>query len=489
DAVSLFSGLQGTPQGGGAWTDLDGTGQLNNGVLDATGLAPGLYAFLYTVPGTVPCPADTATVFVTVTAELDAGEDADVTLCTSEFVSLLQFLDGTPQPGGTWTGLESQAGLIDGALYAGIAGVGVHHYRYVHAGSTNCAPDSALLTVTIQNGPRAGNGVPRTVCSDLASLDLFTQLSPPYDDNGTWHYPDGSAMASSDLDPGTDPPGTYTYVVPAIGNCPADTATVEVTIIPEVNAGTNGSLSFCSNGASALLSTGLGGTPDTTGSWTYNNVPHGPVYNPQTDVPGNYVYRVNGTSPCPHAVATVLVTEVLAPIAGADNSYTFCASDGSFNMFNHLAGNPQSGGTWMQDGTPPTSHGPSYVPTVDSSAVFLYILPGVAPCNSDTARLTMTEVPAPQAGSDALLAVCPTDTLVDLFAALGPTADSLGTWTDGNNMPVPGGLIDAILMTIGTHEYTYTVIGTPPCGDATATVTVDVGAGLNAGIGGNDTIC
>src|SRR5690606_19413562 len=107
DAVSLFSGLQGTPQGGGVWTDLDGTGQLNNGVLDATGLAPGLYAFLYTVPGTVPCPADTATVFVTVTAELDAGEDADVTLCTSEFVSLLQFLDGTPQPGGTLTGLES----------------------------------------------------------------------------------------------------------------------------------------------------------------------------------------------------------------------------------------------------------------------------------------------------------------------------------------------------------------------------------------------
>src|SRR5690606_28267582 len=80
-------------------------------------------------------------------------------------------------------------------------------------------------------------------------------------------------------------------------------------------------------------------------------------------------------------------------------------------------------------------------------------------------------------------------TMVCHFATLRQTTDSLGTRTDGNDMPVPGGLIDATLMTIGTHEYTYTVIGTPPCGDATATVTVDVGAGLNAGIGGNDTIC
>ncbi len=489
-SVALFNGLQGTPQAGGTWADINSSGQLSNGVFNACGVSPGVYRFRYTVAGVGPCANDTATVAVTVVPELDAGNDASVTLCTSDFVPLLQYLGGSPQPGGTWTGVESQAGLINGVLNAGLAGVGLHHYWYVLSGSSSCAPDTALLTVTIQNGPRAGNGVPRSLCSSETSFDLYTQLSPPYDLNGTWYFPaPGGAMSGSSMDPAVDPQGTYVYIVPAIGNCAADSAFVDITIRQAANAGTNGSLSFCSNGASAYLSTGLGGTPDTTGSWTYNNVAHGPVYNPLTDAPGNYVYTVTGMNPCANATATVLVTEVLEPYAGGDNSYTFCSSDGSFNMFDKLAGNPQSGGTWRRDGTPPTNHGAVYNPSVDVSGVFLYIRAGTAPCANDTARLTVTEVRAPQAGNNATLNICPTDTLVDLFAALGPNADSVGIWTDAANTQLPDSLFDATQVTIGTYVFTYTVTGTAPCVDAVATVTVNVGAGQDAGIGGNDTIC
>lgn len=491
-SVVLFNGLQGTPQGGGTWTDINSSGQLSNGVFNACGVSPGVYRFRYTVAGVGPCANDTATVAVTVVPELDAGNDASVTLCTSDFVPLLQYLGGSPQPGGTWTGVESQAGLINGALNAGLAGVGLHHYRYVLSGSSSCAPDTAILAVTIQNGPRAGNGVPHGLCSNATSFDLFSQLSPPYDLNGTWYYPgSGGAMPSSTLNAGVDPPGTYVYIVPAIGNCPADSAFVAITIDQAVSAGTNGTLSFCSNGASALLSTGLGGNPDPNGSWTFGSPPqgHGPSYNPITDTPGNYIYTVPGQGQCPSATATVLVSETLAPFAGGDNSYTFCSSDGSFNMFDKLSQNPQSGGTWRRDGTPPTSHGTIYDPAVDSSGVFLYIRAGTGPCANDTARLTVVEVRAPRAGTNATLNVCPTDTLVNLFAALGPDADSAGIWTDAGNTELPDSIFDATQVTIGTYVFTYTVTGTPPCVDATATVTVNVGAGLNAGIGGNDTIC
>lgn len=488
-AVVLLDGLQGTPQAGGTWTDINASGQLSNGIFNACAVAAGVYLFRYTVAGSGPCANDTATVAVTVTAALNAGNDASITLCSSDFVPLLQYLGGSPQPGGVWTGVESQAGLINGVLNAGAAGVGVHHYRYVLSGSLSCAPDTAILTVTVQNGPRAGNGVPQAICSDMTTFDLFSQLSPPYGINGTWYYPAGGALTGSILDPAVDPQGTYVYIVPAIGNCPADSAFVNITIKQAVNAGINGSLSFCSNGVAAYLSTGLGGTPDSIGSWTFSGVAHNGVFNPQTDTPGNYVYTVPGNGPCPSANATVLVSVVQQPFAGGDNSYTFCSSDGSFNMFTKLAGNPQSGGTWRRDGTPPTNHGATYNPAIDVSGVFLYIRTGTAPCASDTARLTVTEVRAPQAGANAVLNICPTDTAVNLFAALGPNADSVGTWTDSGNTQLPDSLFNATQVPIGTYLFTYTVTGAPPCGDATATVMINVGAGQNAGIGGNDTIC
>lgn len=494
DAVNLYLGLQGTWDAGGTWTDLDGTGHMVNGIFDATGVAPGTYRFRYAVAATGPCPGDTASVHVTVTPELNAGEDTEVTFCLNEVNFLTPYLNGDPQPGGTWTPINGAGGLVNGVLNCAVAGVGTHQYLYTVSSSANCAPDEAILTVTIMNGPRAGHGQPQAMCTSDIPMNLFDKLSPPYDLNGQWYAPDNTELTSTMINPASDPGGTYIYVVPAIGNCEADTAWVTITITQESNAGTDGALSFCSNGAPGLLGGGLGGTPDTNGSWTYHNppapqVPHSNVFNPQTDPAGIYVYTVPGIGPCPSVSAQVIVTKVPAPTAGEDNTYTFCSSDGPFNMFTKLAGNPQSGGAWRRDGNPPTVHGAIYNPAVDSSGVFLYIVGGTGPCANDTARLTVVEVRAPQAGTSAELDVCPTDTLVNLFEALGNNADSIGIWTDwlGNTMDTA--LFNPSANLSGTYVFTYTVPGQAPCDTATATVTVNVGAGLNAGVGGNDTIC
>lgn len=495
-AVNLFAGLNGSPQTGGSWTDVDATGQLSNGVFNAAGVAPGTYHFRYTKAGVGPCPNDTASVSVTVTPELNAGANTAATVCSSGNVFLTTLLNGDPQPGGTWAAQEAaaQAALLNGVLNAAQLGEGLFHFRYVLSGSANCAPDTALLTLTILNGPNAGTDGGITTCSSSSNIDL-SLLIGVHDAGGIWHYPgSGGVVSGSVIDPSAAPAGIYRYVVPSVGSCAADTALVNVAIVAAVNAGQNGVLAFCSNSPSQNLGAGLNGNPDPGGSWTYHPpvgspVSHSSIYNPVLDAPGSYVYTVLGMTPCPNATATVTVAETPAPFAGDDNTYTFCSSDGTFQMIVKLAGNPQNGGTWMRNGTPPTSHGPAYNPAVDSSGVFLYIRTGAGACANDTARLTVNEIRAPQAGVSAQLNVCPTDTAVNLFAALGPTADNTGTWTDSSNTVLPDSLFDATQVAVGSYAFTYTVAGSGPCDSAVATVTVIVGAGLNAGVGGNDTIC
>src|SRR5690606_5156784 len=88
--------------------------------------------------------------------------------------------------------------------------------------------------------------------------------------------------------------------------------------------------------------------------------------------------------------------------------------------------------------------------------------------------VTVTEQAQPNAGTNGTLTVCqgttPTD--AELFAELGGTPDTGGTWSNV-------GLV-----------YTYTVNATSPCTTpATATVTVTEQAQPNAGTNGTLTVC
>jgi gliding motility-associated-like protein len=490
-AVPLFPILNGTPQAGGTWSAINSFGHLTNGVFNPSGLIPGNYGFLYTLAGSAACGPDTASVWITVVAALNAGTDASTTLCAGQVVFLTPLLGGNPQPGGSWTAVGSSAGLVNGVLNAAAAGVGVHNYRYILTGSGTCDPDTAILTVTIVNGPRAGADGSTSVCSNTSNINLFSLLGGTYDMNGTWYLPTpGGPLGGSSVDPASGVSGLYAYIVPSNGTCPADTAHVTVTIQSAVHAGMDATLTICSNGDPMDLGTILGGTPDAGGFWTVGSSGplHGPLYDPLVDVPGNYVYTVLGQSPCSNASASVFVTEQAPPMAGEDNSYSFCSSEGPFTMVQKLNGTPQTTGIWKRLGPPNSVHGPVYDPSVDSSGVFLYVVVGAGPCANDSALLSVTEVQAPDAGSDFTLQACPSDSAVDLFAALGATADSTGIWTDANGLP-SSPVFNATVTPVGTYAFTYTVAGSGPCQADEATVTVEVEAALNPGIGGADTIC
>ncbi|HRD54058.1 MAG TPA: gliding motility-associated C-terminal domain-containing protein, partial [Flavobacteriales bacterium] len=72
-ALGLFEALQGSPQPGGTWQDVNGTGGLSGGSLNTTAISPGVYGYRYTVsvPG---CASASSEVSVTVVGGVAVGD-------------------------------------------------------------------------------------------------------------------------------------------------------------------------------------------------------------------------------------------------------------------------------------------------------------------------------------------------------------------------------------------------------------------------------
>jgi hypothetical protein len=129
--LTLSGLLAGNPQAGGTWTGPDGTAVPD--LIDPASAVAG--AYLYVMPGPADCPADSATVQISIAAPAQAGSDATLDLCSSDAAaSLFNALGGLPDAGGTWNGPSAvdPTGSLDPAL----AGSGL--YTYIVAASAPC---------------------------------------------------------------------------------------------------------------------------------------------------------------------------------------------------------------------------------------------------------------------------------------------------------------------------------------------------------------
>lgn len=471
---SLFAELGGTPDAGGAWTGPGGS-PVPATYTPGTSV-PGVYT--YTVLGVPPCATDNATVTVTQITAPDAGIDNTITVCSDDGTfALISQLNGTPDPGGTWTGPGGPQGPNFNPA-VGVSG----NYIYTVAGTPPCANATATVNITVRQAPDAGTNGTVTVCSTDGSFALFTRLGGTPDVGGTWTAPGGGAHSGTFV-PGTSTAGVYTYTVTGQSPCSPDVATVTVTVNTAPNAGTGGSVVRCSNDPSFSLFSQLGGTPNGGGTWTGPGGPHGATFNPATDTPGAYTYTVPGLAPCANATAVLNVSVVTAPDAGGNGSTTVCSNGSSFALINFLAGTPDGNGTWTGPGG--ASNG-TFVPGVSAPGTYTYTVPGQSPCANDQATVQVGVVQAPNAGTNGSVTVCSDDGPVNLFALLGGSPSPGGTWTRPNGTAhngtyQPGSEVG------GT--YTYTVAGTPPCANATASVLVDRVIAPNAGTNGNITVC
>jgi gliding motility-associated-like protein len=295
---------------------------------------------------------------------------------------------------------------------------------------------------------------------------LFTSLGGTPQTGGVW----SPALSSGTgvFNPSTDMAGLYTYTLAATGACPAQSASVNVIVNPLPNAGTNGTLSICSNATPQNLFASLGGTPQLGGVWTPALASGTGVFNPSVDADGVYTYTVTGIAPCGNATATVTVTKTQAPNPGVSGTLNVCSNGTSQDLYASLGGSPQAGGIW----SPSLSSGTGvFNPTVDAAGVYTYTVSGTAPCSSLGSTVTVSISQAPNAGTDGMLTICSNGKPKDLFLYLGGTPQSGGVWSP--SLSSGTGIFNPAVDTAGI--YTYTVVTSSACvpGQATVNVTVD----------------
>ncbi|HRO98026.1 MAG TPA: PKD domain-containing protein [Flavobacteriales bacterium] len=470
---TLFSQLGGSPQAGGTWT-APGGGSFNGTFTPGTS-ATGAYT--YTVPGTAPCPAASATITLGVNTPPDAGADDVVSLCSSSApIVLVNYLGGTPDGTGTWTG--PGGAVVPGGLDPAVDPGGV--YTYTVGGAAPCPNDVATLTVTIAPEPDAGTDGSITLCSSDAAVSLFAQLGGTPDAGGAWSGP--SAVTGGQFDPATMTAGVYTYTVNGIAPCPAESSTVTVAVNTPPDPGTDGSITLCSSDAAVSLFTQLGGTPDAGGAWSGPSAVAGGQFDPATMSAGVYTYTVNGIAPCPSESSTVTVAVNTPSDPGTDGSISLCSSDAAVSLFAQLGGTPDAGGAWSG---PSAVIGEQFDPATMSAGVYTYTVNGIAPCPAESSTVTVAVNTPPDPGTDGSITLCSSDAAVSLFAQLGGTPDAGGAWSGPS--AVTGGQFDPATMTAGV--YTYTVNGIAPCPAESSTVTVAVNTPPDPGTDGSITLC
>jgi gliding motility-associated-like protein len=475
----LFNSLNGTPITGGSWTGPSGS---HSGTYDPVSNSPGDYT--YTVVGDL-CASNPVSAIVTVeeVEAPDPGEDGTHELCETEAAfDLIDFLGGSPESGGSWTGPTNAAFGDSFDPSSDTPGI----YTYTVSGTDPCQAESATVTVSVETLPNAGTDGSTNICSTDEAITLFDLLGDNPDAGGAWTDP-SSASHSGNYDPSTDATGNYTYTVTGtlcIGS--PVSAVVSVTEIVAPEAGDNSSTTICETEPSFDMVSLLGGTPDAGGSWTDpSDVAFDGSFDASTDSPGAYTYTVSGTDPCEDVSSVLTIAVEDLPDAGENASTTVCGNDDSFDLFSLLGGTPENDGSWSNPDA--TSHSGTYDPTSDDQGDYTYTVEGtVCVGETDESIVTVTEIVPPNPGEANSISVCESDASLNLTDQLNGTPDAGGTWTNSTGITIsetfdPGSGESGV--------YTYEVAGTDPCEDDNTQLTISISTVPDPGTDGENELC
>ena len=250
---------------GGVWSEisdvLSGGFTPLSGVLDATGVEPGIYTFEYIALGLAPCTDDSAFVTITINQEALAGLDGEATICSSEgsTIDLNTLLDGNNDIG-TWleTTASGQFDVVTGIFDGSGLAAGTYTFTYTVTALAPCLPDVADFTITVQPNPTIEAGEDFGICSGESATVIASGAGV----GGTYEW-DGGIIDGTPFTPiATD---TYTVTGTDANGCSnTDDITITVNELPLIDAGED--FGICQGQPAFLIGAGAG--PGGTYAWT-----------------------------------------------------------------------------------------------------------------------------------------------------------------------------------------------------------------------------
>ncbi|MBK8500476.1 MAG: hypothetical protein IPL52_17060 [Flavobacteriales bacterium] len=199
---------------------------------------------------------------------------------------------------------------------------------------------------------------------------------------------------------------------------------------------------------------------------------------------GGFAMRITASDPPEMGTAYPLsIFTVVPPNAGSNGVITVCSNSAPVSLFSALGGIPDAGGAWTNPAGNPAPL--SFIPGTSIPGCYTYTVFASLPCANETSTVCVSVNQAPDAGINGSVTICSSDAPFSLLASLGGSPQAGGTWSYSGG-PYSGVYNPAVDL---PGCYVYTVPGTPPCVNASATVCVTVVAAPNAGIDGMITMC
>lgn len=270
---------------------------------------------------------NTKTILVEIFSPPTAGTASNVDLCNTDTpINLLDYITGQ-DAGGAWSDDDGSGALtgtpgVDPRLVNPANLPGTFDFTYTIDG--NACPDaSATVEVSIGRQASAGTGGDFTYCESQGTINIFDLLSDNPEIGGTWNDVNGSGQLTGDSLVLTDLGfGLYsfTYTVTSDSPCPDSSATINLTIENQANAGRDSIAQICL-GSTYDLNTYL--TPNTVNTGTWSELSSSGAFTPATatfnatNVPqGTYrfQYVLTSTAPCINDTAIITLNAFGPPV-------------------------------------------------------------------------------------------------------------------------------------------------------------------------------
>ncbi|MEL0455117.1 gliding motility-associated C-terminal domain-containing protein [Flavobacteriaceae bacterium SZ-1-7] len=430
------------------------------------------------------------------------GQNLDRIYCSNENATIQTYIDDVLQasiPAGGSVEIYTDYGLTNQASTSDLLPSGASNYFIVFVDNGGCKSQLEIGQVGVFNAPADPTpSNPQDFCSDtnptIGSLNPGTTATNYnwYDSLDAFGNPIQPALSLSE--PLVD--GNTYYIQVDDVFCVSNPVTVTVNVDDPVDAGGSAALEYCNDSlpiSDFNLFDELGGTPDTTGTWsgplTTSNGNQGTVNISSLTTAGTYTfsYTVLSNSACPNATSNVVITVYETYSSGtpsAANPASFCEASlpTSFDLFS-LIENYDAAGQWTQ-GTNSTD--PVVSSTIDLTGFtpatynFTYtqnLLPN--PCPEESTTVQVIVLADPNAGVAINQVFCENDLAAnspfDLFNALDGSQDhNSGTWTDSSNAVISNSLDITTLSVSGSpYSYSYTIDNGTCFDTETITITIE----------------